>query len=82
MSLDIDLVEKWEGEVFSKNITHNLTKMANNVPIGNDTTLYDIMWNLEGKFPDCLKDYKERCCNNRVKLGRVNPYCLDKDNNN
>ena len=34
MSLDIDLVEKWEGVVFSKNITHNLGKMADHVPVG------------------------------------------------
>ena len=51
MSLDIDLVEKWEGEVFRKNITHNLNTMADNVPVGNNTTLYDIMWDLEDKFP-------------------------------
>ena len=55
MSLDIDLVEKWEGEVFSKNITHNLTNMADNVPVGNNTTLYDIMWDLEDKFPNRTK---------------------------
>ena len=55
MSLDIDLVEKWEGEVFSKNITHNLTKMADHVPVGNNTTLYDIMWDLEDKFPNRTK---------------------------
>ena len=51
MSLDIDLVEKWEGVVFSKNITHNLNTMADNVPVGNGTTLYEIMWDLEDKFP-------------------------------
>ena len=55
MSLDIDLVEKWEGVVFSKNITHNLGNMANHVPIGNSATLYDIMWNLEDKFPNRTK---------------------------
>ena len=55
MSLDIDLVEKWEGEVFSKNITHNLTKMAYLIPVGNNTTLYDIMWNLYSKFPNRTK---------------------------
>ena len=35
----------------------------------------------KGKFPDYFKDYKYRCTKDRVKLGRVNPYCLDKDNN-
>ena len=55
MSLDIDLVGKWEGEVFSKNITHNLTKMADLIPVGNNTTLYDIMWDLEDKFPNRTK---------------------------
>ena len=55
MSLDIDLIEKWEGEVFSKNITHNLTKMADLIPVGNNTTLYDIMWDLEDKFPKRTK---------------------------
>lgn len=55
MSLDIDLIEKWEGEVFSKNITHNLNKMANNVIIDKNTTLYDIMWDLEDKFPNRTK---------------------------
>ena len=55
MSLDIDLIEKWEGSVFSKNITHNLGKMADNIPVGNNTTLYDIMWDLEVKFPKRTK---------------------------
>ena len=55
MSLDIDLVGKWEGEVFSKNITHNLNTMVDNVPVGYDTTLYDIMWDLEDKFHNRTK---------------------------
>ena len=55
MSLDIDLVEKWEGAVFSKNITHNINTMADNVPVGNDTTLYDIMWDLEDKLHNSTK---------------------------
>ena len=55
MSLDIDLVEKWEGVVFSKNITHNLNTMADLIPVGNNTTLYDIMWDLEDKFPNRTK---------------------------
>ena len=55
MSLDIDLVEKWEGSVFRKNITHNLTKMADLIPVGNNTTLYDIMWDLEDKFHNRTK---------------------------
>lgn len=34
MSLDIYLIEKWVGVVFSKNTTHNLNTMADNVPVG------------------------------------------------
>ena len=55
MSLDIYLIEKWVGVVFSKNITHNLNTMADNVPVGNGATLYDIMWDLEDKFPNRTK---------------------------
>ena len=35
----------------------------------------------KGKFPDYFKDYKYRCTKDSVKLGMVNHYCLDKDNN-
>ena len=55
MSLDIDLMDKWEGSVFSKNITHNLSTMADNVPVGDGATLHDIMWDLEDKFPNRTK---------------------------
>ena len=55
MSLDVYLIEKWEGVVFSKNITHNLNTMADNVPVGNDATLYEIMWDLEDKFSNRTK---------------------------
>ena len=55
MSLDVYLIEKWEGVVFSKNITHNVNTMGDNVPVGNSATLYDIMWGLEDKFPNRTK---------------------------
>ena len=29
--------------------------MADNVPIGNSASLYDIMWDLEDKFPNHTK---------------------------
>ena len=29
--------------------------MADNVPIGNSASLYDIMWDLEDKFPNRTK---------------------------
>ena len=38
----------------------------------------------KNKFPDYFKDYKYRCSKgggSKVKLGRVNPYFLDKDSN-
>lgn len=44
MSLDVDLVVTQPVSVFSKNITHNLNCMAMEVVLGNDLTLYQVLW--------------------------------------
>ena len=44
MSLDVDLMVTKPCSVYSKNITHNLGRMAEQVKLGNGTTLYDVMW--------------------------------------
>ena len=54
MSLDFDLHEVKRVNVFSGNITHNLTKMAKHVPTGTYSTLYDELWN-----PDTTKKARD-----------------------
>ena len=44
MSLDVDLMVTQPCSVYSSNITHNLGKMAGEVKLSNDLTLYDILW--------------------------------------
>jgi hypothetical protein len=44
MSLDVDLMVTKPTSVYSQNITHNLGKMASEVKLSNDKTLYDILW--------------------------------------
>jgi hypothetical protein len=47
MSLDVDLMVTQPVSVYSNNITHNLGKMAGEVKLSNDKTLYDILWRPE-----------------------------------
>jgi len=47
MSLDVDLMVTMPTSVYSGNITHNLGKMAGEVKLSNDKTLYDILWRPE-----------------------------------
>ena len=47
MSLDVDLMITQPTSVYSNNITHNLGKMAGEVKLSNDKTLYDILWRPE-----------------------------------
>ncbi len=44
MSLDVDLMITKPISVYDENITHNLGKMAGEVKLSNDLTLYDILW--------------------------------------
>jgi hypothetical protein len=44
MSLDVYLKKVMPTEVYSANITHNLTKMASAVVLSNGQTLYQILW--------------------------------------
>jgi hypothetical protein len=44
MSLDVTLVKIAPVDVFSKNITHNLGKMAAEVKLSNGRTLYEVLW--------------------------------------
>ena len=44
MSLDVDLMITKPTSVYDGNITHNLGKMAGEVNLSNDLTLYDILW--------------------------------------
>jgi len=44
MSLDVDLMITKPTSVYGGNITHNLGKMAGEVKLSNDLTLYDILW--------------------------------------
>jgi hypothetical protein len=47
MSLDVDLMVTIPTSVYSGNVTHNLGKMAGEVKLSNDKTLYDILWRPE-----------------------------------
>lgn len=44
MSLDVDLMITKPTSVYSRNITHNLGKMAGEVKLSNGLTLYDVLW--------------------------------------
>jgi hypothetical protein len=76
MSLDISIYR----EIHHLNITHNLTKMANNIPAGDGRTLYDVMWCAEEKhlnYTEDLVDYLDVALrymiHNREKLEKYNP---------
>jgi hypothetical protein len=53
MSLDVDLMVIKPTSVFTRNITHNLGKMAGEVKFSNGMTLYDVLWR-----PDEQQDLK------------------------
>tara|TARA_R110000868_G_scaffold135956_1_gene348689 strand:+ start:277 stop:618 length:342 start_codon:yes stop_codon:yes gene_type:complete len=44
MSLDVELMVTKPTSVYSRNITHNLAKMAGEVKLSNGLTLYDVLW--------------------------------------
>lgn len=44
MSLDVDLMVIQPTSVYNRNITHNLGKMAAQVKVKMDLTLYDVLW--------------------------------------
>lgn len=44
MSLDVDLMVTKPCSVYSANITHNLSKMADAVVLSNGKTLYQVLW--------------------------------------
>lgn len=44
MSLDVDLMVTQPVSVFTWNITHNLTKMADDVVLSNGKNLYQVLW--------------------------------------
>jgi hypothetical protein len=47
MSLDVTLKKMMPTEVYSRNITHNLGKMAAQVQLSSGDTLYEILWRPE-----------------------------------
>jgi hypothetical protein len=59
MSLDVDLMVTQPVSVYSGNITHNLTKMADAVALSNGMTLYDIMWRPDEHELKYAKDIAE-----------------------
>jgi hypothetical protein len=44
MSLDVELMVTKPTSVYSRNITHNLGKMAGEVKLSNGMTLYNVLW--------------------------------------
>ena len=78
MSLDIMICK----EMHHLNITHNLAKMAQNVPVCvlNDLTLYDVIWRADEHdidYAEYLIEYLEEARSymiaNRKKLEKYNP---------
>ena len=47
MSLDVTLTKTMPTEVYTSNITHNLSKMANQVMLESGVTLCDVLWHPE-----------------------------------
>ena len=47
MSLDVTLTKTMPTEVYTSNITHNLSKMANQVMLEGGITLRDVLWHPE-----------------------------------
>jgi hypothetical protein len=44
MSLDVTLTKLMPTDVYGSNITHNLSKMADQVKLSNGMTLYNVLW--------------------------------------
>ena len=60
MSLDITLTETMPTEVYNSNITHNLSKMANQVVVWpSNLTLYEVLWRPEEKGLYYARDIAE-----------------------
>jgi len=60
VSLDVDLMVTKPVSVYSNNITHNLGTMASHVKLGDDLTLYGVLWRPEEKglyFAHEISDY-------------------------
>ena len=55
MSLDVYLTKVMPTEVYSGNITHNLGKMADQVKLDGDETLYDVLWRPDECNPPYVK---------------------------
>lgn len=63
MSLDVDLMVTKPVSVYSNNITHNLGKMAKEVLVDVNLTLYDVLWRPEEhnlKFARDIVNYLDR----------------------
>ena len=82
MSLHIYMTATIPTTVFETGITHNLNTMASKVPVGNEITLYTVLWKPEEifgtkiiaydliKFLDIGLIYLQ---NNKDKLQKHNP---------
>lgn len=51
MSLDVDLMVVQPCSVYTANITHNLGRMASEVEVGDELTLYNILWRPDECIP-------------------------------
>ena len=59
MSLDVTLTKIMPAEVYGRNITHNLSKMASNVVLENGMNLCDVLWHPEDYKFKFAKDISE-----------------------
>jgi hypothetical protein len=80
MSLDVDLMVTIPTSVYSGNVTHNLGKMAREVKLSNDLTLYDILWRPEERglyfafeISELLDEGWNILLSDPVKYKRYNP---------
>lgn len=82
MSLDVYLTKIMPTEVYSSNITHNLSKMANAVTLSNGFTLYDILWRPDecvppythaGQLSDLLHEGWKELHSDPLKYKQYNP---------
>ena len=59
MSLDVDLMVTMPVSVYTNNITHNLSRMANQVLLSNGKTLYQVLWRPDEHGWKFAKDISE-----------------------
>lgn len=59
MSLDVTLTKTMPTEVYTSNITHNLSKMANQVMLESGVTLRDVLWDPREKGLYYARDIAE-----------------------